>query len=100
MLAEWSPRHADLFQEDDEAVFFHSDAELIDKVRYYLERPDERARIAAAGRRRALESGYDYESRVHDLLTRVAVVAGRHDLLSKLPERPGGTRSAVAMEKQ
>jgi hypothetical protein len=100
MLAEWSPRHADLFQEDEEAVFFRSDAELIEKVRYYANRPDERARIAAAGRRRALESGYDYESRVHDLLTRVAVVAGRHDLVSKLPARPGSARPEVAKETQ
>lgn len=100
MVAEWSPRHADLFLEDEEAVFFRSDAELIEKVRYYANRPDERARIAAAGRRRALESGYDYETRVHDLLTRVAVVAGRHDLLAKLPARPGIARPEVATEEQ
>ncbi len=87
MVAEWSPRHAELFEEDREAVFFRSDDELVAKVKYYLDRPDECAAIAARGRARALASGYDYESRMHELLTKAIKAAARDDLLPKLPPR-------------
>jgi spore maturation protein CgeB len=85
MLAEWSPRHAELFEEDVEAVFFRNDKELVEKVRYYLARPEECAAIAARGRSRALRSGYDYESRMCELLTKACRAAGRDDLVSRLP---------------
>jgi hypothetical protein len=89
MMAEWSKRHAELFEEDREAVFFRNDDELVEKVKYYLSRPDECAAIAARGRARALASGYDYESRMHELLTKAMKAAGRLDLLDKLPAREG-----------
>jgi spore maturation protein CgeB len=92
MLAEWSPRHAELFEEDREAVFFRDDDELLRKVRYYLDHAEERREIAAGGRRRCLESGYDYESRLHDLLTRAFTAAGREDLLDRMPPAPGTER--------
>jgi hypothetical protein len=89
MMAEWSRRHADLFEEDREAVFFRNDDELVEKVKHYLAHPDECAAIAARGLARALSSGYDYESRMHELLTKAMTAAGRHDLLAKLPAREG-----------
>jgi spore maturation protein CgeB len=91
MMAEWSPRHAELFEEDVEAVFFRSDAELLEKVRHYLARPEECAAIAARGRARAIRSGYDYESRMRELLGKACQAAGRDDLLARLPPpRPSG----------
>jgi len=54
MLAERSPEHALLFSEGAEAEYFGSDDELIDKVRYYLARPEDRKRIAAAGHARCV----------------------------------------------
>lgn len=69
MLAERSPRHIELFQEGEEAVFFTSEQELLDKVQYYLRHPQIRNRIAAAGRKRVVESGYDHESRLKQLLS-------------------------------
>jgi hypothetical protein len=57
-----------LFREGVEAEFFASDDELVEKCRHYLAHPDERARIAAAGRRRCLESGYFETDRVRELL--------------------------------
>ena len=53
LLAERSPGHLARFVEDEEAVFFEGIDECVAKIRRYL--PDEaaRARIAAAGRRRA-----------------------------------------------
>ncbi len=88
MMAEWSPRHAELFQEDVEAVFFRSNAELLEKVRHYLVRPDACAAIAARGRARALRSGYDYDSRMLELLEKACRAAGRDDLLGRVPPAP------------
>lgn len=68
LLAERTDEHLRLFREDVEAVFFRDDAELLEKTRYYLAHEDERARIAAAGRRRCLEDGYAYDARLTHIL--------------------------------
>jgi spore maturation protein CgeB len=56
------------FREDQEMVFFDSDDELVEKCRHYVEHPDERKRIAEAGRRRCVDSGYFELDRVKELL--------------------------------
>jgi spore maturation protein CgeB len=71
MLAERTDEHLQLFEEGREAEFFASDDELVDKVRYYGPRPDERARIAATGRQRGLRDGYDNRSVVREMLSRI-----------------------------
>ncbi len=72
MLAERTEEHLALFEEDREAVYFSSDDELLEKVRWYLAHEDERARIAEAGRRRCWAGGYTYERRLEDVLAHVA----------------------------
>ncbi len=68
------------FREAEEAEFFGSDDELVEKCRHYLEHPEERRRIAEAGRRRCLESGYFEIDRVRELLPALLeVVAARAD---------------------
>ncbi len=52
---DWEPARK-YFEEDKELVFFASPVELIDKTRYYLAHPDERAAIAVAMHQKALKS--------------------------------------------
>lgn len=54
LLAERTPDHEELFEEDREAVFFGSMDELKEKLRFYLRNDEVRRRIAEAGRRRVL----------------------------------------------
>ena len=58
MLAERTDEHCRYFEEHKEAVYFNDADELLAKVRHYLNRPEDRARIAAAGRQRSLEEDY------------------------------------------
>ena len=64
LLAERSAGHSARFVEDEEAVFFSGIEECAEKIRRYL--PDEaaRARIAAAGQRRAVACGYDNDTQL------------------------------------
>ena len=64
MLAERTDEHMALFEEGKEAVYFSTPDDLVKKCRYYLDNPDERKRIAAAGRERCLISGYSNQDRI------------------------------------
>ncbi|MFC1488289.1 glycosyltransferase [Thermodesulfobacteriota bacterium] len=68
MLAERTKEHQKLFKEDEEAVFFESDQELIEKIRHFLKATDERKRIARAGYTRCLENGYSNQKRLEPVL--------------------------------
>jgi hypothetical protein len=68
LLAERTDEHRRLFEEGVEVELFTGFDELLAKARHYLEHEDERRRIAAAGRRRCLESGYSNEHRLAAVL--------------------------------
>ncbi len=84
LLAERSPGHSDRFKEDEEAVFFSSIEECAEKCRMYLEDESARARIAAAGQRRAVSCGYDNDTQLAKAL---------HALEELLPEIHGNRTS-------
>ncbi|MEW6451417.1 MAG: glycosyltransferase [Pseudomonadota bacterium] len=73
MLAERTDEHRALFEEGVEAEYFSSDDELVEKCRYYLAHPEERKKIAAAGRARCLDSRYDYGSRLASALKEIGI---------------------------
>ena len=75
LLAERSEGHLERFREDEEAVFFADFEECVAKIRRYL--PDEaaRARIAAAGRERAVHSGYSNDAQMEKIVERVMSLA-------------------------
>lgn len=68
LLAERCQGHMERFQEDEEAVFFSSLEECADKCRFYLANEAARERIAAAGWRRAVTSGYDNDTQMRKVL--------------------------------
>ncbi len=68
LLAERSEGHSARFREDEEAVFFSSIEECAEKCRRYLNDESARARIAAAGQRRAVACGYDNDTQLRKVL--------------------------------
>jgi spore maturation protein CgeB len=77
LLAERSPGHLARFVEDEEAVFFSTIEECVQKIRLYL--PDEpaRTRIAAAGRARAQQSGYHNDRQVALIVERMRTIVAQ-----------------------
>jgi spore maturation protein CgeB len=73
MLADRTDEHLEFFEEGKEAEFFGSDDEYEEKIQYYLHHEDARARIASAGRRRCLTSGYAYDDRIRAVMSALAL---------------------------
>ncbi len=67
LLHQRNPVVAGFFREGEEAAFFEGPDELLAQCRRYLADPEERRRVAAAGRRRCHESGYFEEDRVAEI---------------------------------
>lgn len=72
MLAERTPEHLELFRDGREIVCFSTPTELVAKVRHYLARPEERARIARHGHRVVITGRHRYEDRLVDILDAIA----------------------------
>lgn len=68
MLAERTDEHLAVFREDEEAAFFGSPEELVDKVRYYLAHDEARQRIAQAGYTRVTTGRHTYRDRLRELV--------------------------------
>jgi spore maturation protein CgeB len=63
MLAERTDDLIRFFKEDEEACFFSSTAELLEKARWLIQNPQDRELIAASGLRRVWADGHDVYSR-------------------------------------
>jgi spore maturation protein CgeB len=74
MLAQRSRAHEELFVAGVEVDFFASPAELVEKVAYYLEHPDERERIAAAGREKVWSADWTWEARMSQCIETIELL--------------------------
>ncbi|MED9799911.1 MAG: glycosyltransferase [Prevotella sp.] len=71
LMAERTAEHERLFKDKEEAVFFSSDEELLELCQYYLTHEEERKRIAEAGRKRCIASGYSNEETIKRVLEKI-----------------------------
>ena len=68
MIAKRSKEMLELFNENEECVFFDDTEELIEKIRFYLKENDLRQEIAYNGYNRVINSGYDVLGRARFIL--------------------------------
>lgn len=71
MIAEATDEHKILFKEDEEAVYFSSKEQLLDKVKYYLEHEEERNTIVKAGYTKTRKDDYSYDDMVSRILNAI-----------------------------
>jgi spore maturation protein CgeB len=76
MLSQYTDDLASLFREGDEAEFFRSKEELLDKIKYYLKHDHIRRAVADAGYRRLLRDGHDVVSRAREFVN--VIEAAKH----------------------
>ncbi len=79
-----------------EVAVFASEDELLDMARHYLDHPEERARIARAGRRRVLNE-HTYYHRMERMLTLCLGPADQDEALASDPAPAGPDQAAYAM---
>lgn len=75
-LIRYVPGIEDLFSDGEHLAWFHDEDECLDKISYYIRRPEERARIAQAGYELALKQ-HRYHDRVEEIL---GILAGDRPL--------------------
>lgn len=67
LITEYTPGMERYFNNGEHLVWYHSDAECLDLIQHYLQRPGERERIRTAGHRWVHER-YGYEARIKEML--------------------------------
>jgi spore maturation protein CgeB len=68
MLAERTKDLQEMFKENEEACFFSSNDELVEKVRWLLDNPEIRNQIANAGLKRVWSDGHFIDNRVKQFI--------------------------------
>lgn len=71
LMAERTVEHERLFKDGEEAVFFSSNQELLEKCKYYLSRPAECKRVTENGYLRCINSGYSNDEMVRSVLNQL-----------------------------
>jgi spore maturation protein CgeB len=74
LFSEWSGDLETIFQDGKNAVLFKNQDELITKVTYYLNHPDELSILAENGRRLMFEEGHDVYSRASWLVNKYSLL--------------------------
>ncbi len=68
MIADRTDEHQEFFAEGKEAEYFASEAELKDKIQFYLRNDALREKIALCGYDRCHNSGYSYRNRMIEVI--------------------------------
>jgi spore maturation protein CgeB len=68
MLSQYTADLATMFREGEEAEFFRTEDEMVDKIRYYLRHDDARRKLGQAGQRRVLRDGHEALDRARTVL--------------------------------
>jgi spore maturation protein CgeB len=72
VLAEYTDEHREILGEDGDAVvYFRSQAEMLDRLRWLLDHPEERRRLRAAVRARITSGRNTYRDRLETMLAAV-----------------------------
>jgi len=74
LLADRSDEHSEFFKEGEEADFFSSKEEMIDKVDFYLKNESAREKIALNGFNRCQTSGYSYKEILKQVLNEMRLL--------------------------
>lgn len=74
LLADRTEEHEEFFHEGEEAEFFASSEELIDKIKFYSGNESARQRIAQSGYHRCSQGRYAYVHRLSDVLDQLAQI--------------------------
>lgn len=74
MLGERTQRHMEFFNEGEEAEFFDSNEEMLEKVNYYLANKEARETISRNGRKRCEKSGYSMRVQLGQMLEAVSLL--------------------------
>jgi spore maturation protein CgeB len=68
LLNERTPEHLKLLEENRDAAYFSSEAELVEKVRYYLFTESEREGIRRSGYKTITSGGNTYKDRLKQIV--------------------------------
>ncbi len=77
LLSQYSKESAELFKPDEEAIYFKSTSELLEKTHFYLKHDEEKKLIADNGYRKVVDGG-------HTSMDRAKQILGNLDKNSKL----------------
>lgn len=66
-------RETELFFNDDEAIFYNSPEEMVERIKYYQSHPDELEVLTNKGRERVIRDGRDYRSILKGVLKEMGI---------------------------
>ncbi|BDC98610.1 CgeB family protein [Persicobacter psychrovividus] len=70
LLTEWNEEIAS-FYEDDEVIYYRSEKEFVEKVKYFLANEEALKAVTKNGHQKVIQGGYDYESIMRKLLGQI-----------------------------
>lgn len=67
-------RETELFFKNDEAIFYNSPEEMVERIKYYQSHPNELEVLTNKGRERVIRDGRDYRSILEEVLRKIGLI--------------------------